>query len=290
MRRYGGEASPGGDGRTRRGADGRRTRRGADGRRSQRGADGRRSHGWPGAWVWRWVKTGRSRGWIETGVTAGLLAAGCGTAAPATFRPAGQAGGAHGTAGAAAGGPGGGGPAAGTPAGTTPAGTAGPPLRWPPFGRDVHIVMPGWLPPDATEAAAVITAKDFLLAVLYAEYRGNQDDRWTAYATGTARTVQRSILAQPSVTNQSFTGTLIFSRLSAFPDPVVRGAVDVSECFDNAMSTNISLATGKAIPGHGPASQHYYRNTDVVARRNGHWQVVSTYPVIYYPQAAECKP
>jgi hypothetical protein len=66
--------------------------------------------------------------------------------------------------------------------------------------------------------------------------------------------------------------------------------VDVSECFDNAMSANTSLATGKVIPSHAPASQHYYRNTDVVALRNGRWQVVSMYPVIYYPQAAECKP
>ncbi|MFI5066658.1 MAG: hypothetical protein ACHP9Z_22150, partial [Streptosporangiales bacterium] len=202
------------------------------------------------------------------GLVAGaLLAAGCGTAPARTFRPGSAVAGAAASSGPAAG-----------------------PLAWPPFGQDVRIVMPGWLPRNGAEVPAVITAKDFLLAVLYAEYRGNQDDRWAGYAAGAARSTQRSILAQPDVTTESFTGTIIFSRLRAFPDPVVRGAVEVSECFDNAMSANTSLSAGTIIPSREPGDLHYYRNTDVVAAENGRWQVVSMYPVVYYPQAKECKP
>ena len=57
-------------------------------------------------------------------------------------------------------------------------------LTWPPFGSDVHIVMPSWLPGSGREKQAVITAKDFLLAFLYAEYKGSRDQRWTSYVSG----------------------------------------------------------------------------------------------------------
>jgi hypothetical protein len=210
---------------------------------------------------------------------AGLLATACGAAGPArpaAFRPAGGA--APGAAGAAA------------PAGTASPSTGPNRLAWPPFGRGVRIVMPGWLPAARREIPAVIAAKDFLLAYLYAEYRGSQDDRWTGYVSGAVRGALSSDLAQPSVTTESFTGTIIFAHLAAFPDPAVPGAVDVSECFDNAHSANTSLVTGKAIPDRVPADQHYYLNTDVLAARKGHWRVISVDPVIYYPQARECRP
>jgi hypothetical protein len=220
------------------------------------------------------------------GLSAALLAAtgwltiGCGPA-PGSFHPAGA------TASAAAGG------APGT-TGAAP-GTAGRAisrdlLAWPPFGPDVHIVMPGWLPAVRSEVPAVIVAKDFLFAYLYAEYRGNRDDRWAGYVSGPVLSALESNLAEPDVTTESFTGTIIFSHLSAFPDPTEPGAIDVSECFDNARSANTSLATGKIVPDHGPANRHYYLNTDVLAVRNGHWRVISVNPVIYYPQARECKP
>jgi len=210
---------------------------------------------------------------------AGLLATACGpagTAGTAAFRPAGAAPGTAGTASAAV--------------GAVGRGTGPDRLAWPPFGPDVRIVMPGWLPAARREVPAVIAAKDFLLAYLYAEYRGNQDDRWTGYVSGAVRGALSSDLAQPSVTTESFTGTIIFSHLAAFPDPTVPGAVDVSECFDNARSANTSLATGKAIADRIPADQHYYLNTDVLAARNGHWRVISVDPVIYYPQARACRP
>jgi hypothetical protein len=216
-------------------------------------------------------------GLLSTGllVTGGLLA-GCSTPS-ATFRPAGV---------------------------TTPDGTGGPAspahhvaghaatgsLNWPPFGGNVHIFMPGWLPADRGEAPAVVAAKNFLLAFLYAEYRGNQDDRWTRYVSGDVLGALKANLSEPSVTTESFTGAINFSHLRAYPDPTTAGAIDVSECFDNSGSHNTSLATGKIIPDRIPADQHYYRNTDVMARRNGRWNVVSVYPVVYYPQAPECKP
>lgn len=213
-------------------------------------------------------------------LTAALLAAtgalvvACGTASPGTFHPGG-------TASAGAADPGG--------SGSAPSGRLAD-LAWPPFGGNVHIVMPGYLPAQSSEVPAAISAKDFLLAFLYAEYRGGQDDSWTSYVSGTALAGLKSTLAAPDVTSESFTGTIRFSHMRAFADPTTAGTVDVSECFNNADSNNTDLVTGKVIPDTTPADQHYYLNTDVLASHSGHWKVVSVYPVVYYPQAKECKP
>jgi hypothetical protein len=217
-------------------------------------------------------------------MAGGLLAAGCGAAAPAAFRPAGPSttpGAGTGTATGAAG-------RTGNPAG--PAHRAAGPVQWPPFGSNVRIIMPGWLPADPGQVPAGIAAKNFLLAFLYAEYRGNQDDRWTGYASGPVLGALKANLGEPSVTTESFSGTIVFSHMRAFPDPATAGAIDVSECFDNARSRNTDLATGRNVADRTPASQHYYMNTDVMARANGQWRVISVYPVVYYPQARECKP
>ena len=222
-------------------------------------------------------------GLVITGV---LLASGCGAGTAAAFRPAGASTGARASAGTGAG------TGAGGRTGNlaSPAHRAAGPLNWPPFGGNVHIVMPGWLPADPGKVPAVIAAKNFLLAFLYAEYRGNQDDRWTGYASGQVLSALKANLSEPSVTTESFTGTIIFSHMRAFPDPATAGAIDVSECFDNAGSRNTGLATGKSIADRIPDSQHYYMNTDVMAEANGQWRVISVYPVVYYPQAQECKP
>ena len=219
-------------------------------------------------------------------ITVVLLATGCGAGTPTAFRPAGASAGVGTATGAGAGA----GAAGRTGNLASPAHRAAGPLNWPPFGGNVHIVMPGWLPADPGEMPAVIAAKDFLLAFLYAEYRGNQDDRWTGYASGQVLSALKANLSEPSVTTESFTGTIIFSHMRAFPDPATAGAIDVSECFDNAGSRNTDLATGKSIADRIPASQHYYMNTDVMAKANGQWRVISVYPVVYYPQAQECKP
>ena len=150
--------------------------------------------------------------------------------------------------------------------------------------------MPGWLPADPAQVPAVITAKNFLLAFLYAEYRGNRDGRWAAYVSGTVKKGLGETLTQPDITTQSFRGTVVFSQMNAFADPAVPGGLVVSECFDNSRVTNTSLASGKAVPDTTPPDQHFYRNTDVLAPdASGRWHVVSVYPVIYYPQAKECK-
>jgi len=230
----------------------------------------------------RLVTTGlATSGLVITGV---LLATGCGAGTPAAFSPAGASTGAGTATGTGAGAAGRTGNLAG------PAHRAAGPLNWPPFGSNVHIVMPGWLPADPGEVPAVIAAKNFLLAFLYAEYRGNQDDRWTGYASGQVLSALKANLSEPSVTTESFTGTIIFSHMRAFPDPGTAGAIDVSECFGNAGSRNTDLATGKNVADRIPASQHYYMNTDVMAKVNGQWRVISVYPVVYYPQAQECKP
>jgi hypothetical protein len=229
-------------------------------------------------------------GLISTGLImmGALLAAGCGAAAPSAFRPAGAAG-------ADSTGPDGTGSPAARTGSTGAAGSAGQPqrasgLEWPPFGRGVHIVMPGWLPADPGEVPAVIAAKNFLLAFLYAEYRGNQDDRWTGFASGEVLGALKANLSQPSVTSESFTGTIMFSHMRAYPDPTTADAIDVSECFDNAGSRNTSLVTGRIIADRVPADRHYYMNTDVMAKTNGRWTVISVYPVVYYPQAGDCRP
>jgi hypothetical protein len=162
-------------------------------------------------------------------------------------------------------------------------------LTWPPFGADVHVVMPSWLPGSASQNQAVIAAKDFLLAYLYADYTGGKDDRWTSDVSGTVVSGLRDSLDVPGITTQSFQGTITFSHLRAFADPTTQGDIDVSECFDNAHSQNTSLATGKVLPDNTPADQHYYQNTDVLAQTGG-WHVVSVYPVVYYPRAEECGP
>ena len=213
------------------------------------------------------------RGALLAGV--GALVVACGSAPQATFHP----GGAN---------PAGSGGVAG-PSSARLARTASQKVTWPPFGSNVRVVMPAWLPADRGEVPAVVTAKNFLLAFLYAEYRGNQDRRWAIYVSGQVSGALASVLAQPGVTTESFTGTIRFSKMRAFPDPSLAGAVDVSECFSNARSANVGLHTGQIVPDTTPPGQHHYRNTDVLARdRGGHWHVVSVYPVIYYPQAKEC--
>lgn len=204
---------------------------------------------------------------------AALLAAGCGSAPAQPFHPTGsfQAG-----------------PEAPAPAAASR--TIGG-LAWPPFGPQAHVVMPAWMPAQASESAAVIANKDFLLALVYAEYRGNQDTRWKAYASPRIRAALGAQLAQPDVTTESFTGTIRFSHMSAFPDPVIKGAIDVAQCFDNSRSVNTGIRTGRPVPAHTPADQHYYRTTNVLAPdQAGTWRVVSMYPAVYYPRAPECKP
>jgi hypothetical protein len=79
--------------------------------------------------------------------------------------------------------------------------------------------------------------------------------------------------------------------MTVIRDPAIPADVDVSACFDNAGAVNTSLTTGAVLPGQSVSDRNYYRYTDVLAMTSsGQWQVVSDYPLVYYPQAKECKP
>jgi len=208
---------------------------------------------------------------ISALVTAGL-AAGCSSPPAATFHPAAAA-----SSDAAS--------AAPSPAPTSAAG-----LIQLPFGANVHIIMPATKSAGSRHIPAVRTAQDFLLAFLYSEYRGGADRRWQSYTAGLARTGLRQSMTEPSVTTESFTGTIRFTHLRAFADPSRKGAIDVAECFDSSRAHDTNLSTGKVIADHTSADQHYYRNTDMLVRRHGRWRITVVYPVVYYPRAKECKP
>lgn len=162
----------------------------------------------------------------------------------------------------------------------------------PPFGHNAHVLMTPWMPGRPAERAAVMTAKDFVLAVLYADYTGDRDQRWRSYVTSArVRTGLADTLHVPSVTTESFRGTVRFWRMHAVSEG--HGKLLVTECVDTARARNTSLSTGKILPP-GQQTKHddnFYLNSDVLAKeRSGRWVVVSIPTTVYYPQAQECKP
>jgi hypothetical protein len=184
-----------------------------------------------------------------------------------------------------------GGPASAAPA--TPMATSSGPgsVIMPPFGKNAHVIMTDWMPKDAGLARAVLTDKDYELAFLYAEYTGGKSQDWTAYVNHTMEVQVRALLAKPDVTTESFKGTIRIFDMKVIRDPVVKADVDVSACFDNARAVNTSLSSGAVLPGQSPSDSNYYRFTDQLTQdSSGQWQVVSNYPLVYYPRAKECKP
>ena len=103
---------------------------------------------------------------------AGALVVACGSAPPATFHPEGAN-------------PAGPGSVAG-PSAARLAQTASQKVTWPPFGGNVRVVMPAWLPADRGEIPAVITAKNFCSPFCLPN-RGSQDHRWSIYVRGRFR-------------------------------------------------------------------------------------------------------
>jgi len=202
---------------------------------------------------------------------AGLTVAGCSSAQPPAFNP--------------------GGPASTAPA-TPMAQSSGPgSVIMPPFGKNAHIVMTSWLPNNASMARAVLADKDYELAFLYAEYTGGKAEDWTSYVSQTMEFQVRGVLSRPDVTTESFQGTIRIFDMNVIRDPTVPADVDVSACFDNAKAVNTDLKTGAVLPGQKVSDNNYYRFTDQLAQDStGQWQVVSNYPLVYYPRAKECKP
>ena len=161
----------------------------------------------------------------------------------------------------------------------------------PPFGTNVHVDMTSWLPANTAQAQAVNTDKDYELAFLYAEYTGGKSQDWTSYVSHTMALQVRALLAKPDVTTESFKGTIRIFKMRVIRDPAVTGDLDVSACFDNAKAVNTSLSTGAVLPGQSPSNDNYYRFTDQLSQSpTGQWQVISNYPIVYYPRAKECKP
>jgi hypothetical protein len=161
----------------------------------------------------------------------------------------------------------------------------------PPFGSNVRIEMTSWLPADAAQAAAVNTDKSYELAYLYAEYKGGQDESWVNYVNPLMKTAVEQSLQATDVTTESFIGTIKYFDMSVIPDPVIKGDLDVSACFDNADSSNTSLSTGAVIPDTAPKDSHYVRIADELRKNSaGRWQVYSSLPAVAYPEAAQCKP
>ena len=184
-----------------------------------------------------------------------------------------------------------GGPASTAPA--TPMATSSGPgsVVMPPFGKNAHVIMTGWMPKDAGLAKAVLADKDYELAFLYAEYTGGKSQDWTSYVSRTMELQVRAVLAKPDVTTESFKGTIKIFDMRVIRDPTVPADLDVSACFDNARAVNTSLSTGAVLPGQSPSNDNYYRFTDQLAQSpTGQWQVISNYPLVYYPRAKECKP
>jgi hypothetical protein len=160
----------------------------------------------------------------------------------------------------------------------------------PPFGKNVKIEMTSWLPGNASQAAAVSVDKDYELAFLYAEYRSGQDNSWENYVGSVMQTEVQATLQASDVTTESFTGTVKYFDMSVIPDPLVKGDLDVSACFDNAGASNTSAATGKVIPATSSSGSAYVLVTNELREESGQWQVVSGLPSVSYPQAAQCKP
>jgi hypothetical protein len=137
----------------------------------------------------------------------------------------------------------------------------------------------------------LLADKDYELAFLYAEYTGGKSQDWTAYVSRTMAVQVRALLAKPDVTTESFKGTIRIFKMRVIRDPAVAGDLDVSACFDNAKAVNTSLSTGAVLPGQSPSNDNYYRFTDQLSQSpTGQWQVISNYPIVYYPRAKECKP
>jgi hypothetical protein len=185
----------------------------------------------------------------------------------------------------------GGGTSVAATAGQSGAGQAGPQFVMPPFGPNVHIEMTAWLPGNAAQRQAVITDKDYELAFLYSEYKGGQDQGWVSYVSSKMQPAVTQVLRAKNVTTESFKGTIRYFDMRVIPDPLVHGDFDVSSCFDNAGAQNTNLTTGTVLPDTSSPDSHYVRVTDELRKNSaGQWQVVSSLPAVYYPNAKECKP
>jgi hypothetical protein len=159
----------------------------------------------------------------------------------------------------------------------------------PPFGSNLHVMMSAFLPPVATLIPAVVAAKDYYLALYYSEYTGGSDTRWMTYTAGTQQTTVGAFLKGPVVAGQSFTGTLTFTDMSAAPDKIITGDIDVFMCVDSSHTTEVTYPGGRPLAKQPPLSQDDFRQMLYMAEgSNGQWYMDGATNPHYLPAAQGC--
>ncbi len=184
-------------------------------------------------------------------------------------------------------------PGAGTTASAAPANSGGAgadDFVMPPFGSNLHVVMTNWLPPAGSPLIpAVVTAKNWFLALYYSEYVGGTDNRWTTYTAASAQPTYQKLLQGPFVAGQSFTGTISFTDMSATADKVFKGDIDVFACIATAHSTEVFYPSDRAESKQPPLNQDDFRQMLYLAQGStGQWYLVGATNPAYIPAAQGC--
>lgn len=186
-------------------------------------------------------------------------------------------------------------PGAGTTASAAPANSGGAgadDFVMPPFGSNLHVVMTNWLPPAGSPLIpAVVTAKNWFLALYYSEYVGGTDNRWTTYTAGTAQQSFANFLMGPVIAGQSFTGTISFTGMSAVADKALKGDVDVFMCVATAHSTEVFYPSDKPEAKQPSLSTDDYKQVAYMAQGStGQWYLVGATNPDYIPASQGCPP
>ncbi len=159
-----------------------------------------------------------------------------------------------------------------------------------PFPPDVHFEFASPLPSDPVRAAVVIADEDFQLAYYYGIYSQGKDHRYRAYiADATMLASVEETLVGEAAAHEGFTGTIRFFDAFVRPAPWA-GEQTVASCVDTSRLLDTDIRTGTVKPARpGTAGRSVFLESDILAKRGGHWRVVGA-DVTYYPhgQAKEC--
>lgn len=184
-------------------------------------------------------------------------------------------------------------PGAGQTTTATPAnqsGTGADDYVMPPFGPNLHVIMTSWLPPAGSPLIpAVLAAKNWYLALYYSEYVGGTDTRWMTYTAGSAQASYAAFLKGPVIAGQSFTGTISFTGMSAAPDPLLKGDIDVFMCVATAHGTEVFYPSEKPEPKQPPLNTDDYTQKAYLAQGStGQWYLVGATNPHDIPAAQGC--
>lgn len=163
----------------------------------------------------------------------------------------------------------------------------------PSFGHGARVVVDPYTG-STSAAGAVVTAKNFLLAVLYSYYTGGRDQGWKTYTDNQqVLTFMSHSLSGSAVTTGSWTGTIVISHMSAGVGNFGKNTALVSFCEDDAGAKNTSLSSHQVLP---PSQQtqgnrnYYLVSYELSAGSADSWTVTAIQPNQYYPRPPECKP